>query len=189
MISFPALWLPILLSAVFVFITSSVIHMVLTAWHKNDLRALPDEDAGQAAIRTLGLEPGDYLFPHTGGGTEAMRSEAFLKKVNEGPIGLMTIMPASAWLNMGPQMAQWFAYTVLISVNTAYIAGISLGPGADYLSVFQITGAVAFASYALALPQRSIWWHQNWGMTLRSMVDALAYACVTAGAFGWLWPS
>ena len=136
-----------------------------------------------------GLEPGDYLFPHTGGGTEAMRSEEFQNKVKEGPIGIMTIMPASAWLNMGPQLSQWFAYTIVVSVITAYIGGRTLAPGADYLAVFQITGTVAFAAYAMAVPQRSIWWHQNWGTTMRSMIDGLVYASVTAGAFGWLWPS
>ncbi len=188
MVSIPALWLPILLASVFVFITSSVIHMALTAWHKNDFRALPDEDAGLSAIGSLGLEPGDYLFPHTGGASEVMRSEEFQNKVKSGPIGMLTIMSPSAWLNMGPQLAQWFAYTLAVSVVAAYVAGVSLGPGADYLTVFQITGTVAFACYAMSLPQRSIWWHQSWGATTRTMIDGLVYACVTAGAFGWLWP-
>lgn len=189
MVSIPSLWLPILLGGVFVFVASSVIHMALTAWHKNDFRHLPDEDAGMSAIGSLGLSPGDYLFPHTGGGTEAMRSEEFQNKVKQGPIGIMTIMPASAWLNMGPQLATWFVYCLAVSLVAAYVAGIALAPGADYLSVFQITGTVAFACYSMSLPQRSIWWHQSWGTTARSMIDGLVYACVTAGAFGWLWPS
>ena len=189
MISIPSLWLPILLAGVFVFVTSSVIHMVFSAWHKNDFRHLPDEDAGLSAIGSLGLEPGDYLFPHTGGGGEAMRSEEFQNKVKQGPVGIMTIMPASAWLSMGPQMMKWFAYCIVVSANAAYVAGVTLGPGADYLTVFQISGTVAFACYAMAIPQRSIWWHQSWATTIRSMIDGLAYACVTAGVFGWLWPS
>lgn len=188
MVSIPTLWLPILLAAVFVFITSPVIHMALTAWHKNDFRALPDEAAGMLAIGSLGLEPGDYLFPHTGGGSEATRTEEFRNKVESGPIGMLTIMSPSAWLNMGPQLAQWFVYTLVVSVIAAYVAGVSLAAGADYLAVFQITGTVSFACYAMGLPQRSIWWHQSWSATARTMIDGLLYASVTAGAFGWLWP-
>ena len=44
MVSVLSLLIPIALSAVFVFIASSIIHMV-TPWHKNDLKKLPNEDA------------------------------------------------------------------------------------------------------------------------------------------------
>ncbi len=43
------LWLPILLSAVFVFVVSSVIHMA-TPMHKGDMRPLPNEDDVMAAV-------------------------------------------------------------------------------------------------------------------------------------------
>ena len=45
-----ALWLPILLSAVFVFIVSSIIHMT-PLWHKNDYPAMPNQDQVTAALR------------------------------------------------------------------------------------------------------------------------------------------
>lgn|GEM_PF-4561169 len=37
------LWAPILLSAVFVFVVSSIIHMVLK-YHANDFKKVPDQD-------------------------------------------------------------------------------------------------------------------------------------------------
>ena len=43
MVSISALWLPILLSAVIVFVASSIIHMVLPV-HRGDYRKLPEED-------------------------------------------------------------------------------------------------------------------------------------------------
>jgi len=43
MVSITALWLPILLSAVIVFVASSIIHMLLPI-HKSDYRKLPDEE-------------------------------------------------------------------------------------------------------------------------------------------------
>ena len=38
------LWLPILLSAVFVHIASAIIHMALSFWHKSDYAKLPQEE-------------------------------------------------------------------------------------------------------------------------------------------------
>ena len=65
MVPLSSLWLPILLSAVLVFIASSVIHMVL-GYHKNDVKKVPDEDAVQDAFRRLGITPGDYAVPCAG---------------------------------------------------------------------------------------------------------------------------
>src|SRR5579863_8933433 len=39
-----ALWLPILLSSVFVFLASSIIHIALPRWHKGDYLKVPNED-------------------------------------------------------------------------------------------------------------------------------------------------
>ncbi|HET7109995.1 MAG TPA: hypothetical protein VFI41_03915, partial [Gemmatimonadales bacterium] len=58
-----SLWLPILLSAVAVFIVSAVIHMALQFWHRNDFRTVPNEDAVMAALRPFDIPPGDYIVP------------------------------------------------------------------------------------------------------------------------------
>ena len=57
MVSLTALWLPILLSAVIVFVASSIIHMVL-GYHKSDYRPLPNEPAVLDALRAAGVTPG-----------------------------------------------------------------------------------------------------------------------------------
>src|ERR1700690_2752148 len=56
------LWLPVLLSAVIVFVVSSVIHM-LSPWHKSDYPQAPNEDKLRDAIRPLAIPPGDYMVP------------------------------------------------------------------------------------------------------------------------------
>jgi hypothetical protein len=89
---------------------------------------------------------------------------------------------------MGKQLASWFLYSILVGVFAGYVAGIVLGPGAPYLTVFRTTGTVAFAGYALGLWQNSIWYGKAWSITLKSTFDGLVYALLTAGAFGWLWP-
>jgi hypothetical protein len=181
------LWLPILVAAVLVFVMSSIIHMLMS-YHRNDFAKLPEEDRVMDALRPFNIPPGDYVFPFAGG-MEAMKSEAYQQKVAKGPVAFVTVLRPGAVFNMGSQLTQWFAYSLMVGIFAAYLAGRLLSPGADYIAVFRVTGTVAFACYSMALMQRSIWWSQNWTATLKSMFDGLLYALLTAGAFGWLWPA
>ena len=58
MVSLTALWLPMLISAVVVFIASSIVHMVLT-YHRTDFAKLPSEEEVSAALRKFNLPPWD----------------------------------------------------------------------------------------------------------------------------------
>ena len=185
MVSVTSLAIPILLSAVFVFVASSIIHMVLS-YHRHDMRQVQNEDAFLEAFRKLNVTPGDYCAPYAGS-MEAMKSAAFIEKVNKGPIVTMTVS-AGGPLNMGSQLTQWFLYSVVISVFAAYVTGRVLTAEAHYLEVFRVAGTVTFMGYAMGLPQFSIWYKRNWSTTLRSMLDGLIYSLLTAGTFGWLWP-
>jgi hypothetical protein len=64
MVSLAQLWLPILLSAVFVFIASSILHMVLRFWHGPDCRGFSNEDELRAAMRKGGAGVGMYMVPY-----------------------------------------------------------------------------------------------------------------------------
>ena len=57
-----SLWLPVIVSAVAVFVISSLIHMVL-GYHQRDYTPLPNEDAVRAAIRRGNPAPNQYIFP------------------------------------------------------------------------------------------------------------------------------
>ena len=185
MTSLPALWLPILLSAVLVFVASSVIHMG-PFWHRSDYPRMPNEDAFADAVRPLAVPPGDYLVPRPSG-SEEMRSPAFLEKMKRGPVVMITVMPAGEW-RMGQTLGVWFVYCLLVSVFAAYVTSRALPPGSPYLAVFRFAGVAAFLSYAVALWQMSIWYRRAWSMTIKATVDGLIYALLTAGVFGWLWP-
>ena len=185
MVTLASLWLPILLSAVIVFIASSIIHMLLP-WHKNDYARLPDEEKARAALRPLAIPPGDYMVPCPQGRAE-MQSPEFKARVNEGPNLVVTVLPNGPW-SMGRNLGLWFAYLVVVALYSAYVAGRALPPGTNYLIVFRFVGATAFAAFALALWQMSIWYRRSWGTTIRSTIDGLIYAMLVAGTFGWLWP-
>ena len=180
-----ALWLPILLSAVFVFIASSIIHMA-TPWHAGDYRKVPNEEQVMDLLRPLGIPPGDYMVPRASS-MEEMRSREFQEKFERGPVMMTTVMPPGS-MSMGRNLMLWFLYLVVVSLFAAYITRSALAPGADYLQVFRFAGATAFIGYSLALWQMSIWYRRAWGSTIRATIDGLIYALVTAGVFGWLWP-
>lgn len=179
------LWLPILLSAVFVFIASSIIHM-LPLWHKSDFPQVPNQDGLLDALRPLGIPPGDYLVPRAATAKD-MRSPEFVEKLTRGPVVIMTVLPGGP-PSMARPLTLWFFYILVVSSFAAYIAGRALPQGAEYLEVFRFAGATAFIGYALALWQMSIWYHRAWSTTLKSTFDGLIYAMLTAGTFGWLWP-
>jgi hypothetical protein len=185
MVSLLSLWLPILVSAVIVFVVSSIIHMMLP-YHRSDYGKVAAEDALMDAVRGLKIPPGDYVVPNAGSAA-AMKDPAFIEKMNKGPVLIMTVAPGGP-PSMGSSLTLWFLNAVVVGVFAAYIGGRALGPGAHYLAVFRFVGASAFMGYSLALMQTSIWYKKSWSTTLKSMFDGLVYALLTAGTFGWLWP-
>jgi hypothetical protein len=185
MISLLALWLPILLSAVIVFVVSSVIHMVLP-WHKSDYRKVPNEDRFMEALRPLAIPPGDYMVPRPDR-REDMRSPEFAEKFKKGPVLMMTVMPGGS-IAIGRNLAMWFVYLIVVSIFSAYVASRAVPAGADYLQVFRFAGVAAFLSHSVALWPMSIWYRRSWITTIKSTIDGLIFALLTAGTFGWLWP-
>lgn len=176
---------PILLSAVLVFVASSIIHMLLP-WHKSDCSTLPSEDRLRDALRPLAIPPGDYMVPRLGNAVD-IRTPEFAEKLRQGPVLMMTVMPNGPF-SMRRNLILWFLYCVAMGIFAAYVASRALPPGAPYLRVFQLAGAAAFGGYVLALWQMSIWYHRAWNTTIKTSIDGLIYALLTAGTFGWLWP-
>ena len=183
MVSLAALWLPILLSAVLVFVASSIIHMA-TRWHANDFGRFAAEDAVMDALRPFNLAPGDYAAPLPES-TAHMSSPEFKSKQARGPSFLLTVLGQSS---MPRNLVKWFVYSLVVGALAAYVASVALPAGAPYLTVFRVTSTVALAGYALALWQSWIWYSRGLGYTVRTSIDGLIYALLTGGVFGWLWP-
>jgi hypothetical protein len=186
MVPLMSLWLPILISAVVVFVASSIIHMVLP-YHRGDYKKLPDEEGFMAALRKIGLTPGDYVFPKPDS-AKAMKDPAFLERWSKGPVGMTTIVKTGAAPSMGKSLGLWFLFCVVVEIFAAYIAGRALQTGAPYLSAFRFAGATAFVGFAVGLWPNTIWYGRAWTTTLKSNIDGLMFALLTGGVFGWLWP-
>lgn len=179
------LWLPILLSGVFVFIASSLLHMVIPM-HRSDYSKLSGEDAVLAAIRDAGVAPGDYMFPCPGSMKE-MNTPEFQERFRRGPVGNMTLL-APGSVSMGRSLALWFVFTLVVSTFVAYLGGLALAPGAEYRLVFRVTGTAAILGYAFTNATNSIWKGVRWSTTFKFVIDGVVYGLVTGGTFGWLWP-
>src|SRR6059036_3221722 len=171
MTALTALWLPILVSAVAVFVVSSIIHMT-PLWHKTDYPRFANEDRVLDALRPMGIPPGDYLMPRPANPAE-MRSPEFQEKMKRGPAVLLTVMPPWSG-SLAGNLSQWFAYCVVVSIFAAFIAGSAIPAGAaPFGAICRFVGTTAFLGYT---------------MTLKSTFDGLIFALVTCAVFTWMWP-
>jgi len=184
MVSLMSLLIPTVLSAVFVFIASSIVHMA-TKWHANDFPLVENQGKIMDALRAQGLAPGDYMFPRPKDMAD-MKSPEFVQMFEKGPF-MMTVFPSGP-MSMGKSMMNWFIYDLVVSFFAGYVASAALAPGTMYLKVFQVVGTAAFMGYALAQWPLTIWYRRDVRVTIKNTIDGLVYGLLTAGTFGWLWP-
>jgi hypothetical protein len=187
MVPILSLWLPIVVATVLVFVASSVIHMLLK-YHANDYRAVPGGEAA-AADALRGLPPGQYVIPYAGGMKE-MNEPEYIERVKRGPIAMITISKpsGSGGLGMGRSLVLWFLFALVVSVFAAYLAGRALPVGAEYKAVFRFAATAAFLAYGVGTWSESIWFARPWSVTAKNTFDAIIFASLTGGTFGWLWP-
>ncbi|MBK7090111.1 MAG: hypothetical protein IPH59_00035 [bacterium] len=178
------LWAPILLSAVFVFVVSSIIHMVLK-YHANDFKKVPDQDSVQAALRPFNISAGDFMLPRADSMKDCSTPE-FVEKLNKGPIVIMTVLKNSQ-MNMGKVWssgsctASWSAYSPPIS------RGMRCSRVAHTSVCFALSDARRLWDIPLALLKAEFGMVEI-GDCPEDSFDGLLFAVVTAGTFGWLWP-
>lgn len=185
MITLTGLWLAILVSAVFVFIVSSILHMVLPI-HKNDFKKIPGEESVLAEMRKHNIQPGSYMFPCPDSMKE-MGTPEMIEKYKQGPVGNMNVLPNGPPA-MGKSLLQWFLFSILLSVFVAYLATMGLYNDTACMDVFRFTSTAAILGYAIAGIPESIWKGVGWGITLKFMFDGVVYGLVTGSIFAWLWP-
>jgi cellobiose-specific phosphotransferase system component IIC len=179
------LWMPVLASAVAVFVASSLVHMVLK-WHLSDQSGLANEDAVADALR--GAAPGEYRLPWCAT-MEAMKAPAFQEKLKRGPVAVVGVYAqGDVGKAFARSLAQWFVYALVVSLLAGHVAFAVLGRTAEHDFIVHTVGLTAFAGYGLGLAQQSIWGPKKWWPTVKSMIDALVYAMLTGFIFSWLWP-
>lgn len=185
MVTLADLWLPILLSGVFVFVVSSILHMCLPI-HKGDMKQLPNEEQVLTAMREHGVKPGEYMFPSVGC-MKAMSDPAMVAKYEQGPVGFMAVFPNGPPA-IGKSLVQWLLYSILIGFCVGYIGTQVLESGASFMKVFRFTGTVAIVVYGFSNIPNSIWKGAGWVSTAKYVFDGVLYGLATALAFALMWP-
>jgi hypothetical protein len=176
------LWMPILLSAVLVFIASSIIHMALPV-HKGEQKGLPDEPKVMAALE--GVPAGQYMFPWCANMSDMNKPE-YQEKLKKGPVGHMTVFPGP-W-SMGRNLLLMFVFYLVVGVFVAYVGWHSMGPNQSYLHAFRVCGAAAVMAHGLGWMPHMLWFGGPKKAFWSYLFDAIVYALLSAGTFGWLWP-
>lgn len=182
MVTLSMLWLPILLSAVFVFIASNILWMALPFWHRPDYGRLSEEKAIQDAL--VSAKSGQYIVPCVDWGKATAEEKAAMETR---PAALLLVRNPGKFA-MGKSLGSWFAYALVIAVFVAYLTGHTRGVGSHYLEVFRVAGAAAFLAFGFRGIPDAVWYGKPWVVAFKEMVDGLIYALLIAGTFGWLWP-
>jgi hypothetical protein len=182
--SLASLWLPVVLSAVVVWVASAIVWMAL--WHKTDFKGLSDEESVRGALKSSNPAPGQYWMPFAD--QQGMKDPDVIRRFEEGPVAILTVMKPGR-PGMGKNMGLALLYYLFVGIFVAYVASRYLPVGGDYMSVFRLTSVAAFMGYGIASIPDSIWFGRPWNFTMKLLMDALIYGLLTGGVFGWLWPS
>lgn len=179
------LWLPILLTAVFVFIASSLIHMVFK-WHAAEYRALRNEDEVRAALQAGISGPGKYVLPHCEE-MKDMQSETMQQKYREGPLGILLIGP-NGLPNMAKLLSQWFVLSLVVAAIAGLMAVQTVGLQGDGHDAGHLVGLASLLAYSAGSVIDGIWMYKPWRSVAKDLLDAVIYAIISALTFMWLWP-
>ena len=182
MVSLLELWLPILLSAIAVFILSNILWMALPFWHQRDYGRLPNEKPILDALATA--KSGQYVVPWMEWKTLTPEQRAEAQK---GPQAFMMVRNPSTFSFLRT-LGLYFDYTLVIAIFVAYLTGRTRGPGTESLEVFRVAATVGFLAYGFRGVADSIWYGKPWKVTFKEMIDGLIYGCAMGAVFAWLWP-
>jgi hypothetical protein len=179
--SLASLWLPIVVSGIVLFFASWAAWMLLPH-HKPEWKGLPNEDGFLSALRSFNIPPGQYTFPHCGS-PEQMKSDEFKRRMEAGPVGTITIWKSAP--SMGVNMLCTLLFFTIANLVIAYLAGIALDPGEEFLTVFRFVGTAGILTYGTANILNGIWFGRKMAADI---ADGVAYGLITGLVFALLWP-
>ena len=184
-VSLAQLWLPIIIATVCVFFASSIIWMLLP-YHKPDIKFIPNEGEFDEAISKLNIAPGFYMYPNCQDAKD-MKGDAFKARWKSGPWGTINVLGQQP--NFGINLLKTFIAYGVITVMVAYIAGLAMGPGADYMEVFRVVATAGILGHCMGALAGSFFMGTPTRFIITSFIDGVIFALITAGVMASMWPA
>lgn len=175
----------VMLAAGLVWLASAASWMALPH-HRGEYRRVGDEAALRRALRALSLRRGQYLMPWLEDWDEVSTPEGRRRFV-DGPVAFLTILPSRV-PSIRRHLLLTLAYYMLVNTGIVVALAFALPPGADYRSVFAPAAVIGLLAHGSAVIPEAIWYGKPWVNVLRSLIDALAFALLGAGALAGTWP-
>jgi hypothetical protein len=175
------LWLPILLSAVAVFVASSILWMA-TPVHKGDFRPLEGSEEMAAWLARKRPPAARYMIGWCQPGEERQAPAD-----PNAPRGILLVQYGG--VNMGGTLLKWFLNVLVLSLIVGYLASAALAAGTGFTKVFQVAGCTAFLAHGGGAVAKCIWEGAPWAGVKGSLIDALVYGLATGAIFGAFWPA
>jgi hypothetical protein len=182
MVPLTTIWLPILISAVLVFIASNILWMAFPFWHTRDYGRLTEEKQVLDALSKA--TTGQYLVPCLDWKTITPEQR---DEMHRQPFAYVLVRNPNQF-SFGKSLTLYFLYALAVTIVVGYLTGRTRAPGAEYLEVFRVAGTAGFLAYAFRSVSDSIWYGKPWKVAFKEMIDGLIYGLLIGGTFGWLWP-
>jgi hypothetical protein len=173
------LWIPIVISAVVLFVASFAAWMILPH-HRSDFGRLPDEDRFQQYLREARIPAGRYSFPYFGSN---QNNPDLQRKMQEGPVGTLNVFGP---ISMGQNLVWTFVFFLVTSTVLGYLAWSALGGSSPpFLHVLRIVGTAGILTYSCSSIPSDIWFKRP---LVTHLVDGIAYGLLTGLIFAYFWP-
>jgi hypothetical protein len=163
---------PILLAASAVFLVSGILDRLLPRL----ARVARVPEAVLAGIRELSPLPGEYVLSLADG--NAGRRDA--------PMYRLAVVPGGS---AAARLEGRAAYHIAMSIFIAYLAGLALLPGTEFIQVFRFTTAVAFLGQGSVSLHGWLSERRSWRAFCRPAGKALVCSVVAGSIFAALWPA
>jgi len=181
------LWIPILASTAAVWFASALAWM-LVGHHKDDWKALPNEQEFIETMKRWNLPPGEYGYPdfRRCKGMSKEEKKAKYEEMQKSPMGLLRVWGK---INMVANMLWTLVVFLVVSVFIAYLGWAALPHARDsFQHVFQVLGTAGILAYCFASFPGDIWFQKPKRAMVTNFIDGVVFGLITGAMFAWLWP-
>ena len=177
---------PALVAGVAVFFGSFLIWMV-SKWHQEDCKLLPDEKGFLNAVKAHDLPRGFYMWPLDT--PEAMKTEAFKERWAKGPWGTINIRGR-------PKYSRNLLLALLTSIAMAFGAAVVIrmarGDAAidcQWCQVFTPALIIGIMAYGFGSLCNDIFFGKQPRFIMTTILDGVILGGIQALVLMWMWPA